>query len=72
MKITADITPMKILNINMLEGNEMILLSIPMKDNVVDMNEEVLFTHYIDNEIANSGTKKTIEIFNLFKHVKLC
>ena len=42
MKITADITPMKILNINMLAGNEMILLSIPMKDNVVDMNEEVL------------------------------
>lgn len=68
MKITADITPMKILNINMLEKGEMIMLSIPMKDNVVDINEEVLFTHYIDNEIANSGTKKTIEIFNLFKN----
>ena len=68
MKITAEITPMKILNINMLEGNEMVLLSIPMKDNVVDMNEEVLFTHYVDNEIYNSGTKKTIEIFNIFKN----
>ncbi len=69
MKITAEITPMKILNINMLENGQMLLLSIPMDKNVVDMNEEVVFTLYDDNgKVINGGTKKTIEIFNVFKN----
>lgn len=67
MKITADITQMNILNINMQNGDDLIMLSIPMSDNVVDMNEEVLFTHYIGGIVVNSGTKKTLEVFNLFK-----
>lgn len=71
MKITADITPMKILNINMLEKGEMIMLSIPMKDNVIDMkqSDEVIYSYYKNNELIESGTKKTIEIFNLFKNI---
>ena len=66
MKLTAEITKGNILNLNMLEGNELIMLSIPLKNNVVDMNEKILFSYYIDKKFITSGLKNIIEIFNIF------
>jgi hypothetical protein len=60
MKITAEISE--------LEGDELLMLSIPMDKNVSDMNDELVFSRFKDRVLIESNVRKVIEIFNLFKH----
>lgn len=71
MKISAEITKeLKILNVNLEHDGEIIMLSIPTKDNILDMKDEILFSRFDkEDKFIDSGTLPLLELFKLFKNV---
>lgn len=73
MEISVEITKeLKVLNINLEHEGEIIMLSIPTKDNIEGMDKEILFSHFnTENKMVNGGTIELLELFKLFKNQSL-
>lgn len=51
----------------MLEGEEILMLSLSLDNSIIDAPDEVVFTFMDkDGKVKNGGTKKIKDIFDLF------
>lgn len=67
MEVSTEVTKLGILNLNIRHENYLLTLSVPTKDNVVDLKDSVVFSLFENDEQISGGEKHVQEIINLFK-----